>query len=110
MSWQIKFYNESVKTEIDKLPRGSKAKFVAIAERLCEYGPSVQRLPHMRHLQNGLWEIRAIAADGSARIFYCWLNGEEYVLLHSFLKKSNQTPKKELDKALRRMKEVQNGR
>lgn len=45
-------------------------------------------------LDGRLWEIRAIAGNGFARV------------LHSFLKKTDKTPAKELDKAKRRMKEA----
>lgn len=110
MSWRIEYYNERVRAEIQALPESAYAKYEAIVGRLEAFGPDIQRMPHMRHLQNGLWEIRAIAADGSARIFYCWRDNEVFMMLHSFMKKSQETPKRELDKALRRMKEVQNGR
>lgn len=110
MEWKVEYYSEELREKIFSLPLGTFAKYEMIVERLEKYGPNVQRLPHMRHLVNGLWEIRAIAADGSARIFYCWRNDNVFLMLHSFMKKSQETPKRELDKALRRMKEVKNGK
>ncbi len=108
MQWKIEYYNEEVKREIAALPDATFAKYEMIVTRLSQFGPNIQRMPHMRHLVDGLWEIRAIANDGSARIFYSWLRHNHYIMLHSFIKKSQETPKRELDKALRRMKEVQN--
>lgn len=109
MNWNFSFYNEALAKEVMNLPRHSLAKVYTILCRLKDYGMSAQRMPHMRHLQDGLWEVRAIAADGSIRIFYCWVSTSNFVLLHMFKKKSQETPKHELEKALKRMKEVQNG-
>ncbi|WP_176013037.1 type II toxin-antitoxin system RelE/ParE family toxin [Victivallis sp. Marseille-Q1083] len=108
MAWEVKYYNNSVAEEIYNLPDRTVAKYQQIVERLSRFGPSEQRLPHFRHLTGKLWEIRAIAHDGSARIFYCLADQNCFIILHSFLKKSNATPKKELEKALKRLKEVQN--
>ncbi len=110
MEWKIEYYSEGVRKEINSLPLLCLTKFVRIVDRLCQYGPDSQRMPNMRHLRDSLWEIRAVAADGSARIFYCCRKHDSFVMLHCFMKKSQETPKHELDKALRRMKEVQNGR
>ena len=46
------------------------------------------------------------AAEGIARVFYCTLVGRRIVMLHQFIKKSEKTPRKELEIAKRRMKEV----
>ncbi|MGF0034814.1 type II toxin-antitoxin system RelE/ParE family toxin [Victivallis vadensis] len=110
MKFTFEYFDQKLERAILALPPQSKAKFLAILKRLCECGPDVQRLPHIRYMTDGLWEIRAIAADGSCRVFYCWIGTETFVLLHCFLKKSQETPKHELDKALRRMKEVKNGK
>lgn len=108
MGWKIEYYNEKVRAEIMGLPIKAFAKYEMIVARLEQFGPDIQRMPHMRYLQKGLWEIRAIASDGSARIFYCLCRNDVFLMLHSFLKKSQATPIKELNKALKRMKEVQN--
>ena len=54
----------------------------------------------------GLFEIRAKGKEGIGRSFYCTLKEKEIVILHSFIKKSQKTPKRELDLAKKRMKEV----
>ena len=41
-----------------------------------------------------------------ARVFYCTLVGKRIVMLHSFIKKSQKTPAKEISIARRRMAEV----
>lgn len=56
-------------------------------------------MPHGRKMagQKDLFEIRS----GRHRVFYAFHNGE-VVLLHAFMKKSQETPKGEIDLALRR--------
>ena len=57
----------------------------------------------------GLFELRLKAAEGIARVFYCKVADRRIVMLHQFVKKSDKTPRKELDIAHRRMKEVKHG-
>jgi phage-related protein len=54
----------------------------------------------------GLFELRLKAEEGIARVFYCTLIGQRIVVLHQFIKKSEKTPRKELEIARRRMKET----
>ena len=54
--------------------------------------------------QKGLWEIRSRLEDGRiARVFFC-ANDKHLVLLHGFIKKSQKTPQKEIDTAVKRQK------
>ena len=59
-------------------------------------------------LGNGLFEIRAKAEEGIGRVFFCTMVGRKIIILHSFIKKTDKTPKRELDIALTRQKEVIN--
>ena len=55
----------------------------------------------------GLYEIRSNISSGRiARVFFV-LVGNQMVLLHGFVKKTQKTPDKELKLATARMKEVQ---
>ncbi|WP_338089229.1 type II toxin-antitoxin system RelE/ParE family toxin [Photorhabdus khanii] len=54
----------------------------------------------------GLFEIRAKAQEGIGRGLFCYLRGSNIIVLHVFIKKSQKTPKKDLDLAYERMKEV----
>ncbi len=60
----------------------------------------------MGRLDSGLYEIRAKGKEGIARSVYCTAKEKEIVILHSFIKKSQKIPKKDLDLAKKRMKEV----
>ena len=55
---------------------------------------------------HGLFELRLKRAEGIARVFFCALIGKRIVMLHSFIKKSEKTPRRERDIAETRMKEV----
>ena len=70
-----------------------------------DFGPSLGK-PHTSPMGNGLFEIRAKGREGIGRSLFCTVNGQEIVILHSFIRKTQRTPKKELEKARRRMKEL----
>lgn len=48
-----------------------------------------------KHLDDGIWELR----PGNNRVFYFFYQNNAYVLLHQFRKKSQKTPKREIEKA-----------
>ena len=48
-----------------------------------------------KHLENGIWELR----PGNNRVFYFFYENNTFVLLHQFRKKSQKTPKREIEKA-----------
>lgn len=55
----------------------------------------------MKHLQEGLYEIRAEYEGNIYRIFFCFDDGRIVVLFNGFQKKSQKTPKAEIDRALK---------
>lgn len=105
MAYTIQYFNVSVQAELDGWPPGLRARYRALALRILEYGPNLG-LPHTRSLGGGLYEIRAKASEGIGRAIYCTLIGQRIVILHSFVKKSDKTPPRELDIARDRMKQV----
>ena len=50
-----------------------------------------------KYLEDGIWELR----PGNNRIFYFFFQENTFVLLHQFRKKSQKTPKREIEKAKR---------
>ena len=62
--------------------------------------------PYTKPLGEGLFEIRAKGKEGIGRSFFCMVKGKEVIILHSFIKKSQKTPKKEMKIASKRLKEV----
>lgn len=55
------------------------------------------RLPDniTKHLEDGIWELR----PGNNRVFYFYFENNTFVLLHQFRKKSQKTPRREIEKA-----------
>jgi len=105
MSWTIDYYSEDVRLEIDALPVGIRASYARLTELLEEFGLEL-RMPHSRAMGDGLFELRPRGREGIARVFYCTKVGRKIIILHSFIKKTNETPKRELDIARRRRREV----
>lgn len=50
-----------------------------------------------KHLEDGIWELR----PGNNRVFYFFFQDNTFVLLHHFRKKTQKTPKREIEKAKR---------
>ncbi|MDP2325244.1 MAG: type II toxin-antitoxin system RelE/ParE family toxin [Gammaproteobacteria bacterium] len=105
MNWKVTFYSPALEEEILQLPAGFVARFLRYAERMEIYGPDLG-MPHTRAMGRGLFELRLKAAEGIARVFYCTVVDRRIVMLHQFTKKSEKTPRKELEIARRRMEEV----
>jgi phage-related protein len=64
-------------------------------------------MPTCRSLSHGLWEVRSnISGKRIARIIFCIANGD-MVLLHGFIKKTQTTPKLDMDLAKARKKELE---
>ncbi len=108
MGYSIEYFHARVQAEIESWPVDVVADYARIAELLIEYGPNL-RLPHSRAFGEGLFELRPRGKSGIGRAFYCFLVGQRVVVLHAFIKKSQQTPEQEIKVARRRMKEIRNG-
>ena len=108
MQWTLTFHNKSVESEVLALPAGFVARFIRYAERMEIYGPDLG-MPHTRAMGDGPFELRLKAAEGIARVFYCTVVNRKIVVLHSFVKKTDKTPLRELEVARRRMKEHHHG-
>ncbi len=64
-------------------------------------------MPLCRPLGGGLWEVRSdLAGNRIARVIFCVAHGQA-VLLNGFVKKSQKTPRGELELARRRQKEME---
>ena len=105
MNWRVSFYNEKVEKKTLSFPKGILANFLHIVEMMEEYGPALGK-PYTASMGAGLFEIRAKGEEGIGRSLFCTIKGQEIIILHSFTKKSQKTPKKEIDLARKRMKEV----
>ena len=69
-------------------------------ELLEEYGPELG-MPFVKHLEEGIYELRSSFGSNASRIMYFYYskNRNDIVMTNGFLKKTQKTPKTELDKA-----------
>lgn len=58
-------------------------------------------MPLCRSLGDGLWELRSVLPHRIARVMF-FLDGETFIVVHGFIKKSQKTPPTELETARRR--------
>ena len=108
MKYAIEFFDADVQQTVLAWPAGINASFTCITLRMAEHGANLG-LPYTRAMGGGLFEIRAKGQEGIGRAFFCTLVGRRIIILHGFIKKTEKTPKHELDIALQRMKEIKHG-
>jgi len=101
----ISYYSGAVQEAILGLPDGLAARYVVLTRRMVAVGPNLGA-PHTKAFGDGLFELRLKAAEGIARVFYCAPVGKRIVMLHGFIKKSERTPRRELQIARQRIKEM----
>lgn len=103
--WLVTFYSSVVKDEIAKLPKGLLAKYARLTTLMETYGPDLG-MPHTKHMGKGLIEMRLKAIEGIGRVFYATVIQNEIVILHVMIKKTDKTPKRDLELAYKRLSEV----
>lgn len=60
----------------------------------------------MKHLEGKLWELRLSGRDSIARVFYVTAMGKRVVVVRVFTKKTEKTPRAEIELAIRRAREI----
>lgn len=106
MSWQVEILNEAVAAEIEALPADIQARFIWLGEKIRLTGLDRLREPHVKHLEAKLWEMRLMGRDGIARALYVTARGRRVIVVRAFVKKTQTTPRSEIDIALRRAREI----
>jgi phage-related protein len=91
--------------ELKDLPEDLQGRFLHVAEMLADLGPFDVGMPHARSLGNKLWEMRLKGRDHIARAIYFTASGRRLVVVRAFVKKSRKTPRREIHRAERRIKE-----
>ncbi len=91
---------EPVREWLKQLPQKDR-KLIGTDIRSVEYGWPIG-MPTCKAMGNGLYEVRTNLSSGqSARVLFC-IHKSQMVLLHGFIKKTQKTPKKDLELALER--------
>lgn len=69
----------------------------------------MDRVPseYIKHIEGskGLYELRIVFGSDIIRVFCCFDKGKIIVLLSAFIKKTQKTPKREIERALKLMNE-----
>ena len=107
MGFSVEYYHPKVLAEIEDWPVEVLADYARLLELLMDHGPNL-RLPHSRSLGDGLFELRPRGRSGIGRAMYCFLVGKRVVVVHAFVKKTQQTPDQDLKLARKRVKELRN--
>ena len=68
---------------------------------------TVNKVPHhyIKYLRDGLYEFRVSYGNNEFRLFFIYDGDTVVVLFNCFRKKTQKTPKKEIDKALKLKRE-----
>ena len=106
MAWTVETLNATVDEELEALPAEMRARFVRISNLIGEVGLQNVGAPHLKHLFGPLWEIRMTGKDGIARALYVTVLVKRVVVVRAFIKKTRTIPRREIELALRRAKEV----
>lgn len=85
----------------DKSSRIKLNKIQDYINALSEYGLQLKE-PYIKHLDGEIWEIRPLR---DRILFVAWHNGS-FVLLHHFIKKTQKTPTREIEKAKRELADL----
>ena len=93
----VKEFIQELSKKKDKDSRINFNKIADYIKILSIYGTSIGE-PYIKHLDDEIWELRPIRN----RILFASFDGDKFVLLHHFIKKTQKTPVKEIDAAKRR--------
>lgn len=105
MNWKIRDLQTPrgenlIESFILKQEKDSQTKIARIILLLEKYGPSLG-MPYSKKIHKKLWELR-ISGKKAVRVFYT-VYGNEIILLNIFIKKSQKTPKEEINLAIKRL-------
>lgn len=106
MVWSVETLNATVDLELEALPLDMRARFSRISLLIASHGLDRVREPYVKHLEGALWEMRMSGRDGISRAIYVTAKGRRVVVVRVFVKKTEKTPRSEIELALRRAKEV----
>lgn len=106
MRWTVLFLNAAVAAEVEALPDDMRARLGRFMKVIQETG--LQALPRdsVKHLEGKLWELRVPGGDGISRVIYLTASGRRIVILRAFVKKTQKTPRREIEIAQLRAKDV----
>lgn len=75
-----------------------KTKLFGLVDILEQYGNQL-REPYSKHLDDGIFELRAKVGTDISRVLYFFYHEGRIILTHGFVKKTQKTPPSEIEKA-----------
>lgn len=90
----VKEYLKELGTKTDKNSRINFNKIRDYIKTLSEYGTRAGE-PYIKHIGGDIWELRPLRN----RIFFFGYDGQQFILLSHFIKKTQKTPPREIEKA-----------
>jgi phage-related protein len=89
---------------IESLDAETQDKFIIKQQLLRDFGPQL-RHPHTDHLEEGIFELRFKGKEGQIRVLFFFFYGKRTIFTHGFIKKTQRTPRKEIEVAKERRKD-----
>ena len=89
---------------IESLDAETQDKFIIKQQLLQDFGPQL-RYPHTDHLGEGIFELRFKGKEGQIRVLFFFFYGKRIIFAHGFVKKTQKTPRKEVEIAYERRKD-----
>ena len=94
-------YIRELRGRDDKDSRVKLEKIDGYIEALRRCGTAAGK-PYIDHIEGEIWELRPLRD----RIFFVAWNGDSFVLLHHFMKKTRKTPRSEIEQAKRELADL----
>ena len=83
---------------LDKLDTKMRIKTLRSIQFLENLGTAL-RMPISQALDDGIFELRAQSGNNITRVLYFFVIGDCAILTHGFIKKTQKTPSREIEKA-----------
>ena len=92
---------------IDVMKEKMRAKTLRSLQLLREFGPEL-REPNTKPLGDGIFELRTILGSDAGRTLFFFFDGQTIVITHGFIKKTQKTPSREIERAKKYRSEYMN--
>lgn len=104
MKYKIIFSHPDIEKFVESLPTIACAKVIRMLELLARFGYEL-KMPHVKKLPNGLFELR-VRGKQEIRFFYYFESSDLVIVLHGFKKKTQKIPAREFAIARKRKKNI----
>lgn len=106
MGWVVETLDSVVDGEVAALPEDMRARLTRISAFIEAVGLERVGEPHIKHVEGRIWEMRLSGQSGIARALYVTAAGRRIVIVRAFVKKTQKTPRHEIEIALARARSI----